>query len=69
MVGNYIICDTATGIYDGSYTLKETAIMRYEALSKDSQRGGGWCVVQLVYPDHTKLSDEKFYANQFTTQE
>lgn len=69
MKGNYIVWDTATGVYDGAYVLKETAILRYEKMSKDSPRGGGWCVVQLVHPDYTKLADEKFHANQHITQE
>ena len=66
MIGNYIIWDTKTGINDGAYPNLEDAMYRYKKMSSENPNGE-WVVVQLIYG--SSLSNEKFHANQFITQE
>ena len=57
----YVIWDTATGIYDGAYAQKEMAMERYfSMLEEDPKRG--WVLVEIIYPEHYKLRDERFHA-------
>ena len=57
----YVIWDTSTGIYDGAYAEKEMAMERYFAmLEEDPKRG--WVLVEIIYPQHYRLRDERFHA-------
>lgn len=57
----YVIWDTATGIYDGAYADKEDAMERYfSMLDEDPKKG--WVLVEIIYPEHFKLRDERFHA-------
>jgi hypothetical protein len=57
MNGNYIIWNTKTGIYDGSYTSLEDAKERYIAMKDDDY----WFLVQVI--NGGKLANEKFHTN------
>jgi hypothetical protein len=64
MEGWYIIWDTKTGIYDGAYREKLTALDRYFTMSRED-KDGKWLLVQVVHHDEgASLADEKFHANQ-----
>ena len=69
MVGNYIIWDMKSGIYDGAYVDKIMALDRFFVMRREN-KDGNWVLVQVVFPEEKfRLSDEKFHARQEETKQ
>ena len=69
MNGSYIVWDTKTGVYDGAYVDKITALDRYFSMAREN-KDGKWLLVQVVHHnDGATLADEKFHARQEETKQ